>query len=129
MTIEELEAYRGIISEMKALEMEIQALYDPRKSPTGHEGIGGSEPGDPTGSSAMRIISLKEILAEQQEHWANAALDIETWLKTVDDSEIRSIVRWHYILGLSWKKTSYKVYGRNDYYLARKRIYRFFGKE
>lgn len=129
MTIEELESYRGILSEMKALELEIDALYDPRKSPTGHEGAGGSDPGDPTGRSAMRIITLKEKLIAQQEQWSNTALTIESWLSTVDDPEIRSIVRWHYILGLSWKRTSLKVYGRGDYYVARKRIYRFFGKE
>ena len=129
MTIEELENYRGITSEMKALELEINALYDVRKSPTGHEGTGNSGPGDPTGRSAMRIIELKEKLITQQERWSDTALTIETWLNTVDDPEIRSIVRWHYILGLSWKRTSAKVYGKNDYYLARKRLYRFFEKE
>ena len=129
MTIEELEAYRGIVSDIKALDADIKALYDSRKSPTGHEGIGGSEPGDPTGRSAMKIIEMKEKLIAKQEEWIGVKLSIEQWLDTVEDSEIRSIVRWHYILGLNWKKTSYKVYGRSDYYLARKRINRFFGKE
>jgi hypothetical protein len=129
MTIEDLEKYRGTISEMKALELEIDALYDVRKSPTGHEGTGSTGPGDPTGRNAMRIIELKEKLLTQQEKWSDTALTIESWLATVEDPEIRSIVRWHYILGLSWKRTSAKVYGRGDYYIARKRIYRFFGKE
>ena len=64
MTIEDLEKYRGTISEMKALELEIDALYDVRKSPTGHEGTGSTGPGDPTGRNAMRIIELKEKLLQ-----------------------------------------------------------------
>lgn len=77
----------------------------------------------------MKIIEMKEKLLSKQEEWSAAALSIEQWLNTVDDAEIRSIVRWHYILGLSWKRTAGKVYGRGDYYIARKKIYRFFGKE
>ena len=129
MTIETLEQYRGIVSEIKALELEIDSMYDVRKSPTGNEHTGASGPGDPTGNAAMRIIALKEKLLTKQEQWSDAALAVEQWLETVDDPEIRSIVRWHYIIGTNWKKTSYKVYGRGDYYIARKKIYRFFGKE
>lgn len=61
MTIETLEQYRGIMSEIKALELEIDALYDPRKSPNGRQQSGGpgSAPSDPTGKNAMRIIELR----------------------------------------------------------------------
>lgn len=129
MTIEMLEQYRGITSEIKALEMEIDALYDVRKSPNGHEASGSTGPGDPTGKAAMRIIELTERKVALLTKWSKMSLDIESWLETVNDAEIRSIIRWRYMLGLSWKRTSAKVYGRNDYYLARKKFYRFFGKE
>lgn len=131
MTIEELEQYRGILGEIKAVEAEINSLYDVRRSPNGKQSSGsaGSRPSDPTGKAAIRIIELKEKLLTQQERWSDAAFSIETWLQSVDDLEIRAIVRWHYMLGLSWKRTSGKVYGKNDYYIARKRLYRFFGKE
>lgn len=129
MTLETLEQYRGIVSEINAINLEIESMYDVRKSPTWKEHSGGSGPGDPTGHTAMRIIALKEKLLAKQEQWSDAALTVESWLETVDDPEIRSIVRWHYIIGLSWKQTSRRVYGRNDYYVARKRIVRFFGKE
>ena len=129
MTIETLDKYRGLVSEMKAMQLEIDTMYDVRKSPTGKASTGSSGPGDPTGRIAMRIIEKKEHLLAKQEEWSKAALEIEQWLATVDDPEICSIVRWHYLLGFSWKRTSAQVYGRSDYYLARKRIYRFFGKE
>ena len=128
MTIETLEQYRGIMSEIKALELEIEALYDVRKSPNGKESGGYSSiPGDPTGRSAMRIIQLKEQLLAQQERWSEAALKIEQWLQTVEDAEIRSIIRWRYILGLSWKQTGKRVYGDTGASDAcRMRIKRFF---
>lgn len=127
MTIETLEEYRGIVSEMKAIEMEIDALYDVRKSPTGRESFGASGPGDPTGRSAMKIIEMKEKLLSKQEEWSAAVISIEQWLNTVDDAEIRSIIRWRYILGLSWKQTGKQVYGypyAGD--ACRMRIKRFF---
>ncbi len=100
MTIETLEQYRGIVEEIKALEMEIDALYDVRKSPNGKEDTGNSTvPGNPTGRNAMRIIELKERLLAQQERWSEAALKIEHWLQSVEDAEIRSIIRWRNILG------------------------------
>lgn len=130
MTIETLEQYRGIMSEIKALELEIDALYDSRKSPTGHEGAGASGPGDPTGRSAMRIIYLKEKLVAQQERRIDTALTIVTWLQTVDDPEIRSIVHWRYLHCCGWKATAEQVYGDATAADAcRKRIRRFFKKE
>ena len=133
MTIEQLEEYRKdsrfLLSEINALELQIEQKYDTRRSPAGGDGSHGTGPGDPTGRTAQDIIEMKEELAALQNRWADIVRSIDQWLKTVDDAEIRSIVRWHYALGFSWKRTSGKVYGRNDYYLARKRIYRFFGKE
>lgn len=106
MTIETLEAYRGIVSEIQALEAELDALFE-----------------DPE-ADAMRAT-----LAAKQERWKEAKRSIEVWLDTVTDAEVRSIARWHYIIGYNWKETAAKVYGRGDYYIARKRIKRYFGKE
>ena len=129
MTIEDLEQYRGISSEIKALEVEIDALYDPRKSPNGRQLSGGpgSTPSDPTGHNAMKIIELTEKKLTLLTKWRDMALSIEQWLERVDDAEIRSIIRWRYIIGLSWKQTGKRVYGDLDGGDAcRMRIKRFF---
>jgi len=127
MTIEQLEQYRGIVADINALQAEIDSLYDVRRSPTS-DGMGhGSTPGDPTGRAAMRIIELREQLRTEQNRWSDAVYSIETWLRTVQDSEVRSIIRWRYILGLSWKQTANQVYGTTEYWDAcRKRVRRFF---
>lgn len=129
MTIETLEQYRGIMSEIKALELEIDALYDPRKSPNGRQQSGGSgsTPSDPTGKNAMRIVELREKLSVKLDEWAQAAAATEQWLDTVDDAEIRAIIRWRYLHGCGWKATAKRVYGDATAADAcRKRIRRFF---
>ena len=130
MTIETLEGYRGIASGVEAIEMEISTLYNPVHSPNGHEMSGsfGGSPSDPTAHSAMRIIHLKEALDEQRESMYALLEEIETWLITCEDPEVVSIIRWHYLLGLTWKQTNLKVYGYPDYDRSRKKIMRFFQK-
>lgn len=129
MTIDTLEQYRGIVSEINAMSAEIEALYDTRKSPNGRESSGhGSGPSAPTESAVRRIDEVKQKRQRKREEWARAVHEIETWLDTVGDADVRSIVRWHYVLGYSWKKTSREVYGVENYYRARKKIYRYFEK-
>ena len=127
MTIEKLEQYYGIASNMEAIDQEIRTLYTPISSPNGNtSGTHSSTPGDPTARSAMRIIHLQEMLKDERERLLQLAEEIEQWLLTVTDSEIVSIIRWHYLLRLNWKQTNMKVYGYPDYDYSRKRIARFF---
>ena len=130
MTIETLEEYQGIASNIEAIENEIASLYNPITSPNGRELVGssGGSPSDPTGRSAMRIIVLRDKLSEERQRMYDVLEEIEDWLLTCPDTEIVSIIRWHYLLGLDWKQTNRKVYGYPDYYRSRKKVYRFFGK-
>lgn len=130
MTIQQLEQYRGICANIAAIRKELTASYYPIASPTGKTEPGNnSVPRHPTERAAFRAMDLKEQLASRLEEQAIAAAEIETWLLTVGDPEIESIVRWHYIIGLSWKDTTMEVYGYTDPYRTRKKIFRYFGKE
>lgn len=129
MTIETLEQYRGLIAEIKAMTAEINALYDVRKSPNGREPTETSSgPSAPTERAVARILELKEKQNAKRDEWERAVREIETWLDTVEDADIRSIVRWHYVLGYNWKRTSREVFGADNYYRARKKILRYFEK-
>lgn len=129
MTIETLEQHRGLIAEIKALNAEITALYDVRKSPNGREPTGnGSTPSAPTERAVARILELKEKQNAKRNEWERAVKEIEQWLDTVEDADIRSIVRWHYVLGYNWKRTSREVFGTDSYYRARKKLLRYFEK-
>lgn len=127
MQIERLEQYRGLKAEVKAIEKLIDDLYVPIASPNGNHSTSG--PSNPTEKTALRIIALKERLRAKQEKMMNELSAIDSWLETVEDSEIRAIIREHYINGNSWNVTNFKVYKYYDYFYSRKRVMRYFGKE
>lgn len=126
MNIETLESYYGAYSNIAAIEEEIKQLYNPIRSPIGN--TGNKEPGDPTARSAMRIIQLRDKLESEKTRLLGLVDEIEQWLLTVEDSEIVSIIRWHYVLGLNWKQTNMKVYGYPDYFYSRQKVIRYFEK-
>lgn len=131
MTIEKLEQYKGLTSEMKALRDQIDSLYDTYRSPqlTSDGGSHSMSAGSPTESAVEKILNLKETYSKKYEEALDLLAGVEAWLSTVDDVEIRSICRHHYILNKSWQQTSAIVYGHLSYYNARKRVMRYFGRE
>ena len=132
MTIETLEKYRGISSNIKAIQDEIESLYIPIASPNGrinNAGFNGT-PGNPTEQAAFRIIKLKEMITDSVTKQSELLELIEDWIKEIelDEPEIAAIARYHYILGNNWKITNLKIYGYPDYHRARKKFFRYFGK-
>lgn len=130
MTIDKLEAYRGLTSEIKALSQQITSLYDTYKSPqlmsNGSHSMSASSP---TESAVAKILKLEEIYRKKYEEGVDLLGEVENWLSQVPDAEIRSICRHHYILNKSWSQTSAIVYGHPSYYGARKKVMRYFGRE
>lgn len=131
ITIEDLEQFRGLSAELEALIQERQWLYYPISSPNGREMIGqrGNTPSDPTSAALQKLDAIDKRIEARQNEIVDKLQAILDWLDTVQDKEIRSMIHWHYLLGLNWKQTARKVYGYNDYQVARKRIMRFFGRE
>lgn len=130
MTIEKLEAYRGLTTEMMALQQQITSLYDTYRSPQlMNNGSHSMSAGSPTESAVNKILKLEEIYRNKYEVGVDLLSEIENWLSHVEDAEIRSICRHHYILNKSWQQTNRIVYGYTSYYAARKKIMRYFGRE
>lgn len=130
MTIEKLEQYRGLTSEMKALSQQITSLYDTYRSPQlMSNGSHSMSAGSPTENAVAKILKLKKTYQQKYDEAANLLLQVENWLSQVEDPEIRSIIRFHYILNRSWVQTSTEIYGFPSYYNSRKKIMRYFGRE
>jgi hypothetical protein len=130
MTIDDLDNFRGMQAELKAIQSEIDSLYNPVCCPNGQTGGGhSSTPSAPTERAVERILALKDKLSCMQDDIAKEIEDIETWVASIDDAEIRSIIRWHYLVGDSWKVTNIKVYGYPCRYACRKKLMRFMGAE
>ena len=110
MTIDDLKAYRYMAAEIEALQLQIAQLYSPVRSPNLVSiGARGNSVSDPTHSSVMLADELQRQLEEKQEILRAKAVAIEEWLNGVDDSRIRMAVRWHFLLGATWKETARKV--------------------
>lgn len=131
ITIEELESAYGLLKELEVLEEEKRWLYTPVSSPNGRvsEGARGNTVSNPTAAAVAKIQALDSKISAKRDEVADKIEQIEEWLDAVEDSELRSIVRWHYLLGLDWGKTTKKMYGYYNYHTCRKKVMRYFGRE
>ena len=126
MTIEQLRSFRGIQREMEQIQREIDLLYYPIRSPRSGEGRS-STPSDPTAAAVDKIMRLEERLCRLREELADQLEEIEQWLETLDDHELRAIIRAHYLLGDSWARCTQRVMSYEFSDSAKHRVYRFFG--
>ena len=126
MTIKELQRYRYAISEAQAIQQQIEQLYNTVRSPNLVSiGARGNTVSDPTHAALTKIDELREELEEIQRGLAEQAKAIEEWLVTVPDYKSRAVVRWHFLLGKSWKETARRT-GELSSEGLRKSFYRWF---
>ena len=131
MTIEELEELRYLNSEISAVQREIESMYNTYRSPA-FEKIGQSplSPGDPTAQAVSKVMQLQRKYNRMLNDMADRRDRVNAWLVSLDNGEIKSIIRWHYLCGKSWKQTSGLVYGdRSNERNAYRVIRRYFGKD
>ena len=131
MTIEDLEDLRYLNSEIKAVQREIENMYNTYRSPA-FEKIGQSplSPGDPTAQAVSKVMQLQRKYNIMLTEMADRRDLVNAWLVSLDNGEIKSIIRWHYLNGKSWKQTSGLVYGdRSNERNAYRVIRRYFGKD
>ena len=131
MTIEELEELRYLNSEIRAVQQEIEGMYNTYRSPA-FEKIGSSPQlaGDPTAQAVSKVMQLQRKYNIMLTEMADRRDRVNAWLVSLDDGEIKSIIRWHYLCGKSWKQTSGLVYGgRSNERNAYRVIRRYFGKD
>ncbi len=126
ITIEKLKAFRGIQKEMDEIKREIDTLYFPVASPRSSESHSTS-PGDPTASAVHRIMRLEDRLTVLTAQLADELEEIEDWLETLNDHELRAIIRAHYLLGDSWARCTQRILNYEFSDTAKDRVYRFFG--
>lgn len=90
----------------------------------------GSEIGNPTEKYVIKLTNLKEQRQKLVLQSAEIESETEEYIKEVDDSEIRTIMRSYYIDGMSWNKIARKYYSRNcDGSTPRKKVNMYLEKE
>lgn len=128
MTIQELNEFRTMRSEVRALDRQIEELYQ-LQTGTGNEigagRVSARDPTSPTEHNALKITALREDLEAKKEVLLERYRYIEEWLDTVTDDEVRKIVRYRILLGYSWRATNRAVYGRPDHQYSYHRLRRY----
>lgn len=110
VTIQDLYDYQHLRSEIRSFKEMISSLYDTSHAiPIGSVSHG-TQPSDPTAAAAFRIMALQEQLKEKEAQLAERVQVIEAWVEQLPDPEIRSIVRMHFISGLTWNQTAQRIY-------------------
>lgn len=109
MTIQELSKYHNIKTEMKQLE---DTIYELETTMIGSSKITGmplstlSGNSSPTERIGLKLAQLREKLVTKQEKLLDEAHKIEDFLNTVDDEEIRIIVRERFLNGKTWDEVA-----------------------
>lgn len=141
MTLETLKEYAFLVAEIASLQTSILDASYPVSSPNGREQIGsaGNTPGNPTERAANRMMDLRETLMASMKKSLDLRIEIEHWLTTVDNSEIRMIVRTHFIEGpkhttqyhrhWEWADTNEMLYGYRDKRYARRKLTEYLRRE
>jgi len=91
--------------------------------------MGSSMPGNPTERAVNRIMALQEKAEVLTAQLAHELEEIEAWLLTVEDHELRAIIRAHYLLGDSWARCTQRILNYEYSDTAKMRVYRFFNRK
>lgn len=107
MTKEQLKEYRSIKLERDRLAdmiKELEAvLYSPRTSRLDAEPRGGSSPGSPVETAAIKHAELLDRYEQKVLELSKALVEIEEAIEVLEPRE-RTLIRLHYAEGLTWEE-------------------------
>lgn len=138
MTLEMLEQYADICSEIKTWETELNALYRKYGGKVTDTVRGSSEEypytEHPITISGVQTQPNKRIrLREERLKWRRTEAEekreqIEDFIDMLQDSQLKLIIHYRYIRGYSWVKTAHCMGGKNSADAIKKKVYRYFSK-
>ena len=116
ITKEDLRMYRDLKLEIDVIQRQIDALYTPVSSVplTSSGGTHSTTPSNPTERAVFRIDAQRKKLEHKQEELQDLTDRIDDWINEMDDHLVASIVRLHFVCGLTWRQTCKQVYGYPD---------------
>lgn len=112
MTINELSKYHSAKIEIDQLENNIRELESTiigASKITGMPIIKSNSTSNPTERIGIKLVRLKNKLEVKKELLIDVLNKIEDFLETVEDSEIRVIIRERFIDGKTWQEISRKI--------------------
>lgn len=131
MTIERLEQYAALKREIKSLERRITKAQASGGGVT--DTVTASMKNFPYIQRPIKIVGSKaagltRTLENRLDRLERETEEVESWLDSVGDSEMRQIIQYRYVDGLTWIAVSNRVYGYPSENKARLKLKRFFEK-
>lgn len=126
ITLDDLRQYQAMNYYIESLRAEKNACYFPIYSPAIDGSGHGTTPGNPTESAVNKIANLDEIIDRETLELQQKVEQIHLWLETVPEYDIRAIINWHFLLGLTWAETARHLYTGYTGDTCRMRIKRYF---
>lgn len=134
LNINRLKQYRAIQREIKKIESDIERLKEkPNKYKFGIDTVMSSSPKLPYAKRPIAIVGygydstgdsrkyeLIKNLIEQKLKLEKEFWEIKTFIDTVEDSEMRQILRHRYVDGFSWQKVAFEIEKHDEQYPRKK---------
>ena len=111
MTIKELSKYHNIKIEIKQLEDTVEELESTIIGSSKVTGMPATINGNssPTERIGIKLAQLKDKIDRKKENLIDEAHKIEDFLTTVDEEEIRIIIRERFLNGKTWDEIAKKM--------------------
>lgn len=121
ISLDDLKNYRSYLVELESLK-DMRGYIGKFLSPLFMKQL---TPKDP---AMIKLSETDKKIAEQAKKIEETISRVTEWIKECDDPEISAIVRYHFIDGYEWKKTSKLVYNYIESDAARQKFYRYIRK-
>ena len=128
MTIQELESYRVLLNEIKALNRWKELLATPYNSPKFNNPMtSNSSTKSITEVAVERMMDVEEKINALLEELNKKKDAIYSWILQIHNSEVRAICIYRYLQGMNWKDVSEQLHYEESY--PRKIIVRYLENE
>lgn len=125
MTIKELKQYPALCKEISDDEKEIISLRQKLNSLSVGPSLSGMPHGNKFESPVERLIFEIDDLERAYLKKCRRRDNLKRYIDEIEDTQIKLIIKFHFIKGLTWQQTAQKIGGNNTKDSVRKAAYRF----
>ncbi len=127
ITLDDLRSYFDIKTAIKSLLEEVQMIEEGTYRPGVLRGKSSNHGrSDPTAKKAHQLVEVRRRLEKKIREYEDLTDRIERFTVSIEDPIVMTSIRWHYLHGESWQKTSVHIYGYPNGDLCRMTVKRFF---
>ena len=124
MDIEKLKHYQELKRDIDSMENLKNSMYFNVHSPSSNESHS-TTPGNPTEESVKKIFHYDQMIDQKMQELRETMEEIIEWCDKIEDHDVRAIINWHFLMGLTWKETARKMYSYYNSEACKQKFYRY----